>query len=419
MTHSPSGNPFEAYLQRLSQAGKTLELSALQISTLSTPNHVIERDITITRDDGSTATLRAYRVQFNNARGPYKGGIRFHQDADVDEVKALSAAMMVKCAVMNIPLGGGKGGVQFNPKEYSQAEIQRVARAFVQAMHDHIGVDQDIPAPDLYTNPQIMGYMLDEYEKITGTNEPGMITGKPLELGGSLGRGSATAQGGIYVLEELVTHLKLDREQLKVAIQGFGNAGYHAARILHSLGYTIVGVSDSKGALMHQEGLDPVAVHSAKAHGGSVVDFALAGATTGTNEDLLTMPCDILIPAAFDNQITADIAKKVQAQIILELANGPTLPEGDALLAERNITVVPDVLANAGGVTASYFEWVQNRAQYYWTEDEVLSRLKPIMVSAFRDTWSLALENKCTLREAAFLLGVDRVSKAMKAHGIA
>lgn len=415
---SQSDDLFAAYLHRLERAVGTLGLSSTQHTALREPNAIIEKDIIITRDNGTTETLRAYRVQFNNARGPYKGGIRFHQDADIHEVKTLAAAMVLKCAIMNIPLGGGKGGVQCNPKEYSPAELERIARAFARAMADHLGVDKDIPAPDLYTTPQIMGYILDEYEKVTGRSEPGMITGKPLPLGGSLGRGFATAQGGVYVTEELVARLKLDRSDLRVAVQGFGNAGYHAARILHGLGYTIVGVSDSKGALLCADGIDPHVAYTAKNEHGSVIDAHVDGAHIGTNEDLLTTECDILIPAAFDNQITEGIATRLKARMIVELANGPTLPAADTILEQRGIIVIPDVIANAGGVTVSYFEWVQNRQQYYWTEEEVLKRLHPIITAAFCEAWSIAKERNISLREAAFLLGIKRISEAMTARGI-
>ena len=346
-------HPFAFYLERLERAAQTLGLSPAQIKTLSTPNQVHQKDITITKDNGTSETLRAYRVQFNNARGPYKGGIRFHPEADVDEVTALAAAMAIKCAVVNIPLGGGKGGVQFDPKKYSPDEIEKISRAFMRSMEGVFGVDRDIPAPDVYTTPTIMGHMLDEYEKMMGHSEPGAITGKPIILGGSIGRDTATAQGAVYVLEELVTSRGLTRSDLRVAVQGFGNAGFHAARLLHELGYRIVGLSDSRGALIDQAGLDPEVVHETKQKTGALsTDLTLLS----TNEALLEMDCDILIPAALDNQLRGDNAAHIQAKIILEIANGPTTPEADHIFKEKGVVVVPDVLANAGAVSVSYFD---------------------------------------------------------------
>ncbi len=423
-------NPFEFYLTRLRHAGKTLALSKTQLKALETPNNIIERKIKITRDNGKKETMRAYRVQFNNARGPYKGGIRFHPGANLDEVKALAAAMALKCAVVNIPYGGGKGGVQLNPKEYSRAEIERVARAFARAMADFLGVDKDIPAPDVYTNAEIMGYILDEYEKIKGHSEPGMITGKPLALGGSLGRDTATAQGAVYVLLDILKASGLKTKGLRVVVQGFGNAGFHAACILHSLGFTIVGLSDSRGAIFRKDGLDPMHVQRAKhehdtitgiyCQGGVCDDEKMKkdGAWVGTNADLLETDCDILIPAALDNQLTKENAPRVKAKIILEIANGPTTPEADAIFEKRGIKVIPDVLANSGGVAVSYFEWIQNREGYYWTEEEVFEKLKPLMESASRAVWHMAKEKKVSLRDSAFLLGVARIAEALRSRGV-
>lgn len=426
----PSTNPFISYLSRLQTAAKLLRLSDTILAKLSEPDRVLEEDIALIRDDGSTESLRAYRVQFNNARGPYKGGIRFHPAANLDEVKALAAAMAIKCAVVGIPMGGGKGGVQFNPKNYSRAEIERVARAFVRAFSEHLGVDKDIPAPDLYTNAETMGHMLDEYEKVVGRSEPGMITGKLLSLGGILGRDSATAQGGAYALQGIVEALELDPHKLRVAVQGFGNAGYHIARLLHAAGYLIVGISDSKGALFSEQGLDPEAVYRAK-HGhdsmramycdGSVCDeekMARDRVRVGTNEELLEIDCDVLVPAALDNQLVAKNAPHVKAQIILEIANGPTTPEADAIFAERNVTVIPDVLANAGGVTVSYFEWIQNREGLAWGEENVHKELKSIMTTATKAVWMKGAEHAIPLRDAAFLLGVEQLAVAHRARGL-
>lgn len=423
-------NPFESYLTRLQHAAKTLSISKAQVKALKKPNKIIERNIKITLDNGKKKTLRAYRVQFNNARGPYKGGIRFHPGANLDEVKALAAAMALKCAVVNIPMGGGKGGVQLNPKEYSRAEIERVSRAFARAMANFIGVDKDIPAPDVYTTPEIMGYMLDEYEKVKGHSEPGMITGKPLALGGSAGRDTATAQGAVYVLLDMLKASGLRTQGLRVAVQGFGNAGFHAARLLHAMGFTIVGLSDSQGAIFRADGLDPMHVQKAKhehdtitglyCKGGVCDDERMKkdGASVGTNENLLEADCDILIPAALDNQLTKENAPRVKAKFVLEIANGPTTPEADAIFEKLGIKVIPDVLANAGGVAVSYFEWIQNREGFYWTEEEVFEKLKPLMVAASQAVWHRAIEKDSSLRDAAFLLAVERLAESLRARGV-
>lgn len=421
--------PFHNYLANLKEATALLGYDGKEYAALAEPHRVIEEDITVNKDDGTAITLPAYRVQFNNARGPYKGGIRFHPAADLDEVKALAAGMAIKTAVVNIPLGGGKGGVTVNPKELSKTEVERVARAWARAFAPHIGVDRDIPAPDVYTTPEIMAYMLDEYEATVGRSEPGMITGKPLELGGSRGRDRATAQGGVHVLERLRETLGKPREELRVAVQGFGNAGYHAAHLLHELGYRIVAVSDSQGGLYGPDGLDPQQIHRIKEEKGHVRGLYCEGTVCDaqklsadnvrviTNDEILTCDCDVLIPAALDNQIREDNAGDIRAKIVLELANGPTTPAADAILEKNGVTVVPDVLANAGGVTVSYFEWVQNRQQYYWSEEEVVERLRPIMERAFEETWKMAQNKDISLRKAAFALAVERLVGAMRLRG--
>ncbi|OGF19542.1 hypothetical protein A3G56_01005 [Candidatus Falkowbacteria bacterium RIFCSPLOWO2_12_FULL_45_10] len=407
--------PFANYVENLTKAAAALNLTEPELKMLQTPDRIIEKKIKIILDSGEQKEFNAYRVQFNNARGPYKGGIRFHPAADIDEVKALAALMAVKCAAVNIPLGGGKGGVQCNPKELSKASLEKIARAWVGAMVEYVGEDKDIPAPDVYTTPEIMAQMLDEYEKIKGRSEPGFITGKPISVGGSEGRGTATAQGAVYVLEELALALGKEQGGLRVAIQGFGNAGFYAARILHGLGYKIVAASDSRGGIYSESGFNPDELMKIKQEQGSVA--ALPGARQINNEEIITCACDILIPAALDGQIHVDNARGVQAKIILEIANGATTPAADAILREQNIVVVPDVLANAGGVTVSYFEWVQNRMGYYWSEEEVFAKLKPIMVKAFQDAWRIANDKKITLREAAFVLAVERIIKAMRLRG--
>jgi glutamate dehydrogenase/leucine dehydrogenase len=409
-----NNTPFANYITRVEKAGEVLGLSTAEVAALSTANNILEKDIEITRDNGAKETLKAYRVQFNNARGPYKGGIRFHPAADLDEVKSLAAAMAIKCAVVGIPLGGGKGGVAFNPKEYSKKEIEQVSRAWARAMADYIGVDKDIPAPDVYTDGKVMSYILDEFEKINKRSEPGLITGKPLSIGGSEGRGTATAQGGAYVLAELLKVMG-DTSKKRVAIQGFGNAGAHMANILHGMGHTIVAVSDSKNGIYNAEGLDPEKVMKVKMEKGSVADFT--GAQVISNEELLTCDCDILVPAALDNQIREDNAGNIKAKIIIELANGPTTPAGDKILTDKGIILIPDVLSNAGGVTVSYFEWVQNRMGYYWTEEEVLEKLHPIMKKSFAEVWMMSKEKNLTPRDAAFAVAVKRIVEAMRDRG--
>jgi len=393
--------PFGNYLKNLNQAGKLLSLSKKELLPLSKPDKVVRGNVSLGRKKFS-----AYRVQFNNARGPYKGGIRFHPEANLDEVKALAATMAIKCAVVGIPFGGAKGGIKVNPKELNEVELQKLSRGWVRVMKNDIGVDKDIPAPDVYTTPEVMAWMLDEYEKIKGCSEPGMITGKPLELGGSLGRDTATAQGGVYVLLSLVKKLRLKRK-LGVVVQGFGNAGFNITSLLYKQGFKIIGASNSQGGIYDKKGLKPEVFKERL----EVSKF------NTTNEELLLSPCDILIPAALDNQIRKDNAKNVKAKIILELANGPTTTDADLILKKKNVIVVPDVLSNAGGVTTSYFEWVQNRSGFYWDEKEVFSKLEKIMVKAFLDVWNESRKLKITLRESAFAIGVKKILEAERLRG--
>jgi len=406
--------PFQNYLENLSHAQEILQFDDKALELLSNAQNILKKEISITGADGQDIQLQAYRVQFNNSRGPFKGGIRFHQDADMDEVKALAALMAIKCAVVGVPLGGAKGGVQVNPKDLSPKELEQVSRAWVRVMVDHIGVDQDIPAPDVYTTPQIMSWMLDEYEKITGKSEPGVITGKPIELGGSLGRGEATAQGGVCVLNELLEKLG-DAGSKTIAIQGFGNAGKNVAKILAADGHKIVAVADSRGGVYNPEGLDVAQLEVVKKEEGSVSSYE--GGESITPQELLLLSVDVLIPAALDRVITAENAAEVQAKIILELANGPVTADADAILQNKEVIVVPDVLANAGGVTVSYFEWVQNRQQFYWTEAEVQERLRPIMKNAFADVWDISEQHTISLRLGSFILAVGRLLQASELRG--
>lgn len=410
-------NPFQNYLENLARAGTALGLSEREIAALSNADQIIEKDLIVATEKGPE-TLRAYRVQWNNARGPYKGGIRFHPAADLDEVKALAALMNIKCAVVGIPLGGGKGGVTIDPKKYSAKDLEHVARAWATAMAPFIGAQKDIPAPDVYTNSQTMAHILDEYEKVVGHEEFAVITGKPIELGGSLGRNIATAQGGVYVLEELAKDLGLKIHDLKVAVQGFGNAGYTAASILHRMGAKIVAATDSSGGVYAADGLDPEELNRFKEETKKgLAEFTKGDSRVVTNAELLEIDCDVLVPAALDNQLTRENVARVKAKIILELANGPTTPEADKLFFEKGITLIPDVLANAGGVTVSYFEWVQNRSGDRWSEAVVLEKLHYIMAESYRAVRILALEKGIDMRLAAFSVGVKRVVDAMKLRG--
>lgn len=408
-------NAFNNALKQLDKAAKLLDLKEDIIEFLKKPKRILQFSLPVKMDDDKVRVFEGYRVQYNDARGPYKGGIRFHQRVNLAEVKALAFWMAIKTATVGIPMGGGKGGVAINPKKLSPAELERLSRAYMRAVANFVGPEIDIPAPDVNTNPQIMAWMMDEYEKIKGGHYPAVITGKPIELGGSAGRGTATAQGGFYVLQELLTKLKLGRKKLSVAIQGFGNAGAVFADLVKQAGLKVVAVSDSQGGIYNEQGLDLDKIKEYKKQTGSVVNFA--DAKNVTNQKLLELPVDMLAPAALENQITKDNAGRIKAQIILELANGPVTPEADEKLFKKGKIVVPDILANAGGVTVSYFEWVQNRQQYYWTEKEVWKKLKVIIVKAFNEIWQTSQEFKVDLRTAAFVLAVKRIAEAVEMRG--
>jgi glutamate dehydrogenase (NAD(P)+) len=409
-------NPFKIAQQQLDEAAKILKLDPATHTLLREPLREFHVNFPVKMDDGSVRVFKGFRVQYNDARGPTKGGIRFHPDETIDTVRALAAWMTWKTAVVNIPLGGGKGGVVCNPKEMSQGELERVSRGYIRALGHYIGPDIDIPAPDVYTNPQIMAWMMDEYSIITGYNVPGVITGKPIPLGGSAGRGDATAKGGMYCIREAAGALGIDLAQATVAVQGYGNAGKFAHNLVTKMfGSKVVAVSDSKGGVYNPQGLDFETVSAHKKDTGTVKDFP--GAKNITNEELLELDVTLLIPAALENQIGAWNAGNVKVRILAELANGPTTPDADEILYKNGVFVIPDFLCNAGGVTVSYFEQVQNSYDYYWTAEQVYKRLDHKMATAFHAVHEMAQQYKVHNRIAAYLVSVSRVAEACKLRG--
>lgn len=399
---------FEQAINFLKIIAPLANVSKEEVELLSKPQHVHKAELEV-----SGKKYPAFRVQYNNSRGPYKGGIRFHPGVNEDEVTSLSFWMTFKTAIADIPLGGGKGGVTINPKNLSIIELEELSRTYMRAFHKFLGPQQDIPAPDVYTTPQIMGWMRDEYEKIIGKEAPGVITGKPLDQGGSEVRGIATALGGVYILEEVVK--KLNLEGKRVAIQGFGNAGQTMAKLLCDSGYTIISVSDSKGAIYNKEGLDIHKVVKIKEKKGTVIEYEESNKIS--NQDLLELECDILIPAALENAIHEENATQIKAKVILELANGPTTPQADKILHKNNILVLPDVLANSGGVTVSYFEWVQNNQGEHWDEETVKDKLKEKMVSAFTQIWDSYSASEHDFRTNAYVHALKKIIKAEKERG--
>ncbi|MCC6484410.1 MAG: Glu/Leu/Phe/Val dehydrogenase [Armatimonadetes bacterium] len=409
-------NPFHIAQQQLDKAAAILKLDSGIHTALRQPAREMHVTLTIKMDDGSCRTFNAYRVQYNDARGPNKGGIRFHPEETIDTVRALAAWMTWKCAVVDIPLGGGKGGIICDPKSLSETELERLSRAYVRAISRFIGPDKDIPAPDVYTTPQIMAWMMDEYSTIVGHHAPGVITGKPLAIGGSAGRGDATARGGAYTVREAAEHLGLDLKSSTVAIQGFGNAGQYAATLFHDLlGCRIVAVSDTRGGVYNPGGLDPQALVNEKRRTGTVANFP--GAQQISNDELLELDVEVLAPSALEEVITEHNASRIRANIIAELANGPTTPAADEILFNNNVFVIPDFLCNAGGVTVSYFEWVQNSSGYYWEEAEVHHRLDRKMTEAFRAVLNTSTEFGVDMRTAAYMVSIQRVAEAMKLRG--
>ena len=417
-------NVFEDALTRIRACASTAGVSDEVIESLMHPMALLRASLPVRMDDGSTRYFTGYRCRYNSTLGPTKGGIRFHPGVNRDEIQALALWMTIKCAVVGLPYGGGKGGVIVDPKSLSPMELERLSRAYIRAMADVIGPHTDIPAPDVYTNARIMGWMLDEYEAIKRTKAPAVITGKPVRLGGSLGRDDATGRGASICVRELARREKLVPAETTVAVQGFGNGGYHVARLLQEAGYRIVAISDSKGGIYSTRGFDVASVFAVKQRSRQIQAVYCDGSVcelveheTISNEELLTLDVDILIPAALEGQITEKNAADVKANYIVEVANGPLTSAADEILDERGTTIVPDVLANAGGVTVSYFEWAQNLQGWSWELDEIHKRLDFIMSNAFSTTWDFAAENNLSLRNAAYATAVRRISEAVEAHG--
>jgi len=409
-------NPWKVAQQQFDLAADKLNLDPGLRHVLREPRRELTVHFPVKMDDGSVQVMTGYRVQHNLGRGPAKGGIRYHQDVSLDEVKALAMWMTWKCAVVDLPYGGGKGGVVIDPKKLSQHEVERLTRRFATEISVLIGPERDIPAPDVNTNAQTMAWIMDTYSMHVGYTVPGVVTGKPISLGGSEGRNEATARGAVYTIVEAARHLGIDLDRAKVAVQGFGNAGSIAAQLIVAEGATVVAVSDSSGGIHNAAGLDVERVIGWKKEHGTVVGFP--GASGITNAELLEIPCDVLIPAALENQITPANAGRIKARIIAEAANGPTTPEADDILHERGVFLIPDILCNAGGVTVSYFEWVQDLNRDHWSEAVVNAKLKEIMVKAFGEVLRLATTNDVNNRVGAYLLAVDRVASATALRGL-
>jgi len=409
-------NSFEIVKQQIEESSQFLSIEPHVLEFLKSPMREIRITIPVRMDDASTKIFYGFRVQYNDALGPTKGGIRFHPEETIDTVRALAAWMTWKCAVMDLPLGGGKGGVICNPKEMSQTELERLSRGYIRALARFIGPDRDVPAPDVYTTPQIMTWMMDEYSKISQKNQFGVITGKPLVLGGSEGRGDATAKGGWYTIREAAKELGINLEKSTVAIQGYGNAGYYAALLgQKECGCKIVAVSDTKGGIFNEKGLDPEAVYEHKTKTSSVINFP--DTQSISNSEILELNVDILIPSALENVITEKNAPQIKAKIIAELANGPTIPEADEILYKKGIHVIPDFLCNAGGVTVSYFEMVQNFYMNYWEDSDVYQRLDKKMTIAYHAVLNISKKHKIHMRQAAYVVALNRVTEAMKLRG--
>ena len=407
---------YDMALETFDKAADLLNLEPNIREHIKYPERILIVNFPVRMDDGKIKNFEGYRVQYNTARGPAKGGIRYHPNVTLDEVKALAFWMTWKCAIVNIPFGGGKGGVVCNPKEMSMGELERLTRRFTAEILPLIGPERDIPAPDVYTNPQVMAWIMDTYSMMKGYAVPGVVTGKPLSLGGSVGRNEATGRGVYYTTLKAVEHLKMNIQNAKVVVQGFGNAGSVAAKLLSSAGAKVIAVNDSKGGVYNENGLDIEKLIEHKAKTKSVVGFPESEPIS--SDELLTLKCDILIPAALENAITEKNADKIQAKIIAEAANGPTTPEADKILEDKGVFVIPDILCNAGGVTVSYFEWVQDEQHLFWDADRIYSMLEKIMTKAFDEVLKIHLDKKVSMRLAAYMLGISRVAEATRLRGL-
>jgi glutamate dehydrogenase (NAD(P)+) len=410
-------NPFESLQAQLAEAAAHVDVSEDVLERLKNPTRVMEMNLSVEMDDGSMETFRAYRSQFNDDRGPYKGGIRYHPNVSRDEVKALSGWMAYKTATVDIPLGGAKGGIIIDPAEYSESELERITRAYAKELRPLIGEDRDIPAPDVNTGQREMNWIKDTYETLENTTEPGVVTGKDIDSGGSEGRVEATGRSVVLAAREAFGYLKKDVEDATVAVQGYGNAGWISAKLIDEMGANVVAVSDSEGAIYREEGFQPATVKDVKRERGSVTEYKAVDESL-TNEELLTLDVDLLVPAALENAIDEDLAADVSADVISEAANGPLTPGADEVLAEKDVLVIPDILANAGGVTVSYFEWVQNRQRFYWSEARVNEELEDIIVSSFTDVVTAHEKNETkNLRTAAYVVAMRRVLDSYDERG--
>jgi glutamate dehydrogenase/leucine dehydrogenase len=409
--------PLDVALEQLEIAAEMLELDPGVHAFLKRPKRTLTVSIPIKMDNDNICVFWGCRVQHVDARGPFKGGIRYHPNVDLSEVTALAMWMTWKCAVVDIPYGGAKGGVCCNPKEMSKAELERITRRYTNMLLDFIGPHRDVPAPDVYTDAQTMAWIMDTYSRFTGYSVPECVTGKPIILGGSEGRAEATSLGVIICIQEAAKRLGMKLKGASVAVQGYGNVGWNAAKIAHDWGAKVVAVSDSRGGVYNPQGLNPYEVYEHKEKTGTVLGFKKAKEEV-TNEELLEVSCDVLVPAALENQITKANAGNIKARIVGEGANGPTTPQADEILHENKAFLIPDILANAGGVTVSYFEWVQNLTREHWTLEDVNRKLENIMVKAFDDVYRTMKREKVTMRTAALLLGVGRVAEAIKTLGL-
>ena len=413
-------NPYENVLKVMDEAAQILGYSESDIEPLKYPERELKVSVPVVMDDGSTRVFEGYRIQHSTSRGPAKGGIRFHPAVNNDEVKALAAWMTFKCAVVNIPYGGGKGGVVCDPHELSERELRAITRRFTAAIMPLIGPDQDIPAPDVGSNAAVMGWMMDTYSMLKGHCVHGVVTGKPIELGGALGRNEATGRGVMFTTRNIMKKMGMEMKGTDVAVQGMGNVGSITAKLLHQEGMKVVAVSDVSGGVYKKDGLDIPAIlaYLGKDRKNLLSGYEKEGMTRITNEELLELPVTVLVPAALENQINGTNADKIQAKLIVEAANGPTAAEADPILNEKGVVIVPDILSNAGGVVVSYFEWVQNIQSVSWTEEEVNAKLERIMNNSFDAVYNIAQEKKVPLRTGAYLIAVDRVVKAKKARAI-